>query len=99
MKILLDSCVAGGVKKILEEAGYETIWVGDFTTDPGDEAIIHQAYLDNRILVTLDKDFGELAIVKIGHTMAFDKLSEPGFTGFKDYQDLVLSGKMLFFQV
>jgi len=38
-------------------------WVGEFDTDPGDEAILRAAYEQKRILVTLDKDFGELAIV------------------------------------
>lgn len=33
-----------------------------FLPDPGDTAILEQAYLEKRILVTLDTDFGELAI-------------------------------------
>lgn len=80
MKVLLDTCIWGGAKKVLEEAGHDTIWVGDFLQDPGDEAIINLAFKENRILVTLDKDFGELAIVKgmphrgiiriIGHSAA-----------------------------
>lgn len=32
--------------------------------DPGDEEILRLALTEKRILVTLDKDFGELAIVK-----------------------------------
>jgi len=64
MKILLDTCIWGGAKKILENAGYDTLWVGDFIEDPGDEAIINLAHKENRVLVTLDKDFGELAVVK-----------------------------------
>jgi len=64
MKILLDSCVWGGAKKVLTDAGYDTLWVGDFLQDPGDEAIINLAFKQNRVLITLDKDFGELAVVK-----------------------------------
>ena len=30
MRVLLDSCVWGGVKKILEEANHDAIWVGNF---------------------------------------------------------------------
>ncbi len=44
MKVLLDSCVWGGAKKVLEDAGHDTVWVGDFLLDPGDEAIINLAY-------------------------------------------------------
>jgi predicted nuclease of predicted toxin-antitoxin system len=63
MKILLDTCVWGGTRKILEAAGYDVVWVGDWPQDPGDDAILAHAYQEGRILVTLDKDFGELAIV------------------------------------
>lgn len=31
--------------------------------DPGDESILAIAYREGRVLVTLDKDFGELALV------------------------------------
>ncbi len=62
--VLLDSCVWGGAKPVLQDAGYDTVWVRDFLNDPGDEAIIALAYQENRVLVTLDKDFGELAVMK-----------------------------------
>lgn len=63
MKLLLDTCVWGGVKRILEEENHDVVWCGDWDDDPGDEKIISYAYRENRVLVTLDKDFGELAIV------------------------------------
>jgi predicted nuclease of predicted toxin-antitoxin system len=62
-KLLLDTCVWGGGKSELQGLGYEVVWTGDLTEDPGDEAILDQARQQGRILVTLDKDFGELAIV------------------------------------
>ena len=58
MNILLDSCVWGGVKPVLQEAGYDTVWVRGFLNDPGDEVIIALAYQEDRVLVTLDIDFG-----------------------------------------
>ena len=64
MKILLDSCVWGGVKPAIVAEGYEVFWVGELTEDPGDEAIIQFAFREHQILVTLDKDFGELAIFR-----------------------------------
>ena len=39
------------------------MWVGDWIRDPGDEAVLNAAVSDGRLLVTLDKDFGEIAIV------------------------------------
>lgn len=64
MKILLDTCVWGGVRDELVTAGYDVIWTGSWTEDPGDEQILTIAYSESRILITLDKDFGELAIVR-----------------------------------
>ncbi|MCC9076447.1 DUF5615 family PIN-like protein [Litorilinea aerophila] len=63
MKVLLDTCVWGGARSILEESGHDVIWAGDWDTDPGDAEILMLAHREGRILVTLDKDFGELAIV------------------------------------
>ena len=64
MKVLLDSCVWGGAREVIAGAGYDVAWVGDWEGDPGDAAILALAHTENRVLVTLDKDFGELAIVK-----------------------------------
>lgn len=40
------------------------MWAGDWEKDPGDRAILNRAFQEERILITLDKDFGELAIIK-----------------------------------
>lgn len=63
MRVLLDACVWGGAKATLGEAGHDTVWAGDWTHDPGDDEILALAMEDRRILVTLDKDFGELVVV------------------------------------
>jgi predicted nuclease of predicted toxin-antitoxin system len=64
MKMLLDTCVWGGAIKTLEASGHDVIWSGDWSEDPGDEEILAKAHNEGRILVTLDKNFGELAILK-----------------------------------
>ena len=64
MKILLDTCVWGGALKELEASGYDVVWAGDWPEDPGDEEILNRAYSEGRILVTLDKDFGEIAVIR-----------------------------------
>lgn len=38
------------------------VWAGGWSRDPGDEAILAVAHREGRILITLDKDFGELAV-------------------------------------
>jgi predicted nuclease of predicted toxin-antitoxin system len=64
MKILLDTCVWGGALKELEAAGHDVLWAGDWPEDPGDEEILKRAYSEGRVLVTLDKDFGEMAVIR-----------------------------------
>jgi predicted nuclease of predicted toxin-antitoxin system len=64
VKLLLDTCVWGGAVEPLQRAGHEVDWSGNWEVDPGDEEILARAFAESRILVTLDKDFGELAIVR-----------------------------------
>jgi predicted nuclease of predicted toxin-antitoxin system len=42
--------------------GHEVEWVGDWSADPGDDEILAHAAQNAQVLVTLDKDFGELAV-------------------------------------
>lgn len=63
MKLLLDTCISPRTRSALADSGHDVIWVGDWDTDPGDETILEAAERDSRILITLDKDFGELAVV------------------------------------
>lgn len=63
MKVLLDTCVWGGTLKHLEAAGFDVIWTGSWPEDPGDQEILTFAHKEQRVLVTLDKDFGEMAIL------------------------------------
>jgi predicted nuclease of predicted toxin-antitoxin system len=55
--------VWGGVKSLLARAGHDVVWTGDWEKDPGDDEILAIAHTESRVLVTLDKDFGELAVV------------------------------------
>ncbi|REK12339.1 MAG: toxin-antitoxin system, toxin component, PIN family protein [Planctomycetota bacterium] len=64
MRILLVTCVWGGAADELRHAQRDVVWSGDWPTDPGEEELPRQAHADNRIFVTLDKDFGELAILR-----------------------------------
>lgn len=66
MRLLLDTCVWGKAAGELQAAGHDVVWAGDWPEDPGDEEILARALAEQRVLVTLDKDFGELAVV-FGH--------------------------------
>lgn len=64
MRLLLDTCVSGLAAQELEAAGHEVLWAGNWAEDPGDAEILERAHREERVLVTLDKDFGELAVVR-----------------------------------
>jgi predicted nuclease of predicted toxin-antitoxin system len=60
--LLLDKCVSPRTRTALAAAGHDVVWVGDWDSDPGDAAVLEAARAESRILVTLDKDFGEIAV-------------------------------------
>lgn len=64
MQILLDSCVSSKIGTNLSANGHTVDWVGNWSEDPGDDTIMAHAFAHEQILITLDKDFGELAIIK-----------------------------------
>lgn len=64
MKVLLDICIWGGTVEELRKLGHDVVWAGEWAEDPGDEEILARAHAEGRVLVTLDKDFGELAVVQ-----------------------------------
>ena len=64
MKLLLDACIGRWAKEALEVAGHDVAWVGEWPEDPGDSAVLSVAHAERRILVTLDRDFGELAVLQ-----------------------------------
>jgi predicted nuclease of predicted toxin-antitoxin system len=69
VKLLLDTCTWGGARQAIEAAGHDVIYAGDWPEDPGDDEILARAHREKRILITLDNDFGELAVVKkMGHS-------------------------------
>jgi len=64
VKLLLDNCVWKKSREDLAAAGHDVVHVGDWPQDPGDEELLRRAYSEDRVLVTLDKDFGELAVIR-----------------------------------
>lgn len=60
MKFLVDECVGQGVADWLERQGYDTKSILDTFPGIADEMVLEMALEENRILVTMDKDFGDL---------------------------------------
>jgi predicted nuclease of predicted toxin-antitoxin system len=64
VKVLIDSCVAGSVSPALADAGHDVECVVDWPADPGDAVVLAHAHGSGQVVLTLDKDFGELAVVR-----------------------------------
>ena len=47
----------------LRSQGHDALFSDELGTDPGDQALLEYAARENRVLVTIDMDFGELIFV------------------------------------
>lgn len=59
MKFLIDVCTGGSLTKWLINKGYDVKEVKDEDSSMLDEKIIELASNEKRIIITVDKDFGE----------------------------------------
>lgn len=62
MRWLADECVSARLVKRLRETGHEVAYTAESAVGTSDIALIGQAQRDQRLLLTDDKDFGELVI-------------------------------------
>ncbi|OFZ66545.1 MAG: hypothetical protein A2328_09210 [Bdellovibrionales bacterium RIFOXYB2_FULL_36_6] len=60
LKFLIDVGVGKGIENYLHTEGYDIKAVRDIDPCLEDEKIIQTAFLENRMVITMDKDFGEL---------------------------------------
>jgi len=60
VKFLIDRCAGHRLAVWLLEEGHDVFESSELGPDPGDRALLRLAAEENRILVTLDKDFGEI---------------------------------------
>ena len=56
----MDRCVGSTVVTWLREQGHDVLDARTLGIDPGDEALLQMANSGDRILLTLDADFGQL---------------------------------------
>lgn len=67
MKFLVDRCAGHRLSEWLRQAGHDVVEAREREPDPGDRALLAWAVSENRIVVTIDTDFGELVF---GHALA-----------------------------
>lgn len=60
MRFLVDRCAGRRLVEWLRNVGHDTVEAQLLGPDPGDKALLELAEADNRILITIDTDFGKL---------------------------------------
>ena len=60
MRFVVDRCAGRRLAEWLRIQGHDVVEAQTLGPDPGDRALLEQANCENRIPVTLDKDYGEL---------------------------------------
>ena len=60
MRFLVDGCVGRRLAQWLRENGHDVLEADMLGPDPGDMALLELAASSDRILITIDTDFGEL---------------------------------------
>ncbi len=60
MRFIVDESTGYSAARFLQEQGHNVAIVSDTMPEADDLAILQFAYAENRIVVTNDKDFGEL---------------------------------------
>ena len=60
MKFLADECCDAALVNALRVDGHDVLYVAESLRGATDEGILDRAFSESRILLTEDKDFGEL---------------------------------------
>jgi len=60
MKFVADEGIDGSLVSLLREAGHDVIYFAETNQSTDDDVILGLANAENRVLITRDKDFGEL---------------------------------------
>ena len=64
MKFLIDRCAGRRLAQFLRSENHDVEESRDRGPDPGDRIILQWAAAEERILVTMDKDYGEFVFVE-----------------------------------
>ena len=60
MRLLLDENTPKTIVEGLRNCGYDLLWIREYCRGMADEDIVRLSMSDDRVILTFDKDFGEL---------------------------------------
>jgi predicted nuclease of predicted toxin-antitoxin system len=66
MNFLADESCAGPVIRALREAGHHVVAIAEVAKGTADEQVMERALKERRVLITEDRDFGELLYARGG---------------------------------
>jgi predicted nuclease of predicted toxin-antitoxin system len=69
VELVADENCAGPVIRALRAAGHDVLAIAESAPGASDEAVIARAFGERRVLITEDRDFGELVYAR-GHSAA-----------------------------
>ncbi len=61
MQLLADENFPGTTVTVLRQQGHDVVWIRTDAPGSSDQEILARAQVEKRIILTFDKDFGELA--------------------------------------
>ncbi|MGH9445080.1 MAG: DUF5615 family PIN-like protein [Terriglobia bacterium] len=64
MNFVADESCAGPVIRALREAGHDVVAIAEIAKGTADEQVMERALSERRILITEDRDFGELVYAR-----------------------------------
>lgn len=77
---MADTNIAASIVAGLRAAGHDVVHIAERAEDPGDEALLAEAHLEGRVLISKDHDMGRLvfrdASKHVG-VMLIDDLGDP----------------------
>lgn len=76
MRFLVDRCAGAKLARWLRTREHDVVDAGDWNEDPGDIEILAIAMREDRILITVDHDFGELIFAAGSHHSGLIRLPD-----------------------
>lgn len=64
MNFVADESCAGPVIRVLREAGHDVVAIAEVAKGATDEEVLERALNEKRVLITEDRDFGELVYAR-----------------------------------
>ena len=80
----------------LRQSGHDVLWVREAAPGSADSAVLARALAEDRLLITFDKDFGELVFksgAKASRGVALFRISQPSPTAVAERVATVLTSR------